>query len=114
MTVCSKCGGNTRFIKAVSKKTGEPFQANVCQTCKNFDFINAPKAEAKAVVTSGNGNIEILKLAVQLALKSEMTSMLGADVYGYYLELKDILNGGYKPEAQKGGETTLQDDSCPF
>ncbi len=40
---CSKCGGETKFVKGISKKTGKPFQGFFCQDpeCNNVDFIKS-------------------------------------------------------------------------
>jgi len=55
MVVCSKCGGETEYKKAVSKK-GNPYEGYKCldERCNNFDFIT-PKPKPK-----GDGTIIIL------------------------------------------------------
>ena len=41
MAYCSKCNGETKFLKGIGKKSGKPYQGFKCldPVCDNMDFI---------------------------------------------------------------------------
>jgi hypothetical protein len=99
MNECSKCGGSTVFKSGTSQKTGKPYSGYKCTACDNFDFQrrvsppqqSAPRPQPQA--PQSNTRLELLKLAVQAAMKDERPTV---EAIAYYLEsLQKILKGDF-------------------
>jgi hypothetical protein len=112
MGQCSKCGGETVFKSGISSKTGKPYAGHKCTVCDNFDFqrkVAPPQAApVQPVAKPANGNIEILKLAVELAMHGDAEGKVVIESVAYFYEaLKRVLSG--QTAVNEG-----QDEEIPF
>lgn len=69
---CTKCNNDmvgAERVNKISKKTGKPYSAFVCPTCKNFNFINdnssppVTRAAASPSAPSSSPSVILLELS---------------------------------------------------
>ena len=100
MATCSKCGGEAVFKSGISQKTGKPYAGHRCTQCDNFDFqhkAGSAQAAPRAAVTApkpADNSIDVLKLAVELAMHGDAEGKVVIESVAYFYEaLKRVLSG---------------------
>ena len=97
---CSKCNGETKFIKGVSKK-GNPYQGFKClePDCENVDWVRDEPTATKIVKETISLPPKLDKIRVDLATSSMLMSyckdlvcaQIQSDKYSEPLGIEDVI-----------------------